>query len=512
MNFANTITEDNNVINMPKDQAPSGLLGLQKGNRIYFVGIGGYSMCGLAQICNQAGYLIAGSDKESSHRTDQLIDLGIQVFFGHDKHNVENFKPDCVVYSVAVPKDNPELTVASKMGIPTYERSYFLGGINRLFEKVINIAGTHGKTTTTTMCALILEKSKLDPTAHIGAEVYSWNSPVRIGKSHSLFVSEACEYNSSFLQFYSTTAAILNIDHDHVDCFPTIQDVITVFAKFACTVPSQGFLVIPAFDTNIPAMIEQVRGCKVANQEQMPTIITFGHETDKFEDRKPDFYISNYHLIEGYPSFDVFMGNDLFCHIDMAIPGEHNAMNALAAIACAVLNGASKDACVDIITKFHGADNRFSDRGEYRGAKIIADYAHHPSAIKVSYLAAVSISAGHNVWAVFQPITYNRAIGLFNEFVVALAQCSYSMLFEVYTSRETNDQGFSSKMITDKIVEAGGRSIFLTNYEELKEELDRLVSPGDIVLIMGPEGMKNYADRLVYDGSCKSLAQTRRSI
>lgn len=481
---------------MNNKQKSTSLFGLKRGDKIYFVGIGGYSMCGLAQICHQAGYIIAGSDKESSHRTEQLREIGIQVFFGHEGHNMEQFKPHCVVYTSAVSKENPELIIATEMLIPIYERSYFLGGINRLFDKIINIAGTHGKTTTTTMCALILEASNLDPTAHIGAEVHAWNSPVRIGKSHSLFVSEACEYNSSFLQFASTTAAILNIDHDHVDCFPTIEDVIAVFAKFACTVPSDGYLVVPSFDVHLESMLNQVQECKTEKSEGMPVIVTFGRETDLFNSEKPDFYFTNYKLIDGYPSFDVYSNNEFYCHLDMVIPGEHNAMNALAAIACAKLNGATKEACTSILSEFRGADNRFSERGEYHGAKVIADYAHHPSAIKVSYTAAMNISNGHKVWTVFQPITYNRAIGLYDEFVNALNLCSYSMLFEVYTSRESNDQAFSSKLISDKIVKLGGRSIFLTKYEELKEQLDILVSPGDIILIMGPEGMKIFADRL----------------
>ena len=482
---------------MNDSQTTLSLFDLKKGDRIYFVGIGGYSMCGLAQICHKAGYVIAGSDKESSHRTEQLRTLGIQVFIGHDGQHIERFSPQCVVFTAAVPRENPELVMAKNQKIPVYERSCFLGGINRMFEKIINIAGTHGKTTTTTMCALILEESGLDPTAHIGAEVYAWSSPVRIGKSRALFVSEACEYNSSFLQFYSTTAAILNIDHDHVDCFPVIGDVVTVFAKFACTLPASGHLVIPAFDPHIPAMLEEVRACKEERSEQMPAVVTFGRDTDLFRNGKPDFYSSNYHLTEGYPSFDVNTRQGFFCHIDMVIPGEHNMMNALAAIACAVLNGGSKEACVRVLSEFHGADNRFSDRGRYRGAKIIADYAHHPSAIKASYLAAENISTGHRVWTVFQPITYNRAIGLFDEFVEALGHAPCSMLFEVYTSRELNTQDFSSRKISDRIVELGGNSLFMTRYEELKEQLDLLVSPGDIVLIMGPEGMKQIADRLV---------------
>ncbi|MHB1483217.1 MAG: UDP-N-acetylmuramate--L-alanine ligase [Saccharofermentanales bacterium] len=481
---------------MENETDTKSLFGLKAGDRIYFIGIGGYSMCGLAQICHQAGYIVAGSDKEASHRTAHLQELGIEVFRGHEGHNIEDFRPHCIVYTAAIPRDNQELSRARELAIPAYERSEFLGGIDRLFSKIINISGTHGKTTVTTICALILEASSLDPTAHIGAEVQAWGSTVRIGKTHSIFVSEACEYNSSFLQFASTTAAILNIDHDHIDCFPTIEDVIDVFARFACTVPPEGNLVIPSAGANVMRMLDQVRARKEALSEAMPAVVTFGREEDLFEGKKPDFYMTYYHLLDGYPTFDVYMYGKFYCHIDMVIPGEYNAMNALAAIACSVLNGASKKACVKVLSDFHGADNRFTDCGKYLGATVIADYAHHPSAIKVSFEAAKSITHG-NVWTVFQPITYNRAIGLFDEFVKELSECNFSMIFEVYTSRETNDNGFSSKMICDSIIEAGGRSVFITSYEELKKELGARVAPDDIILIMGPEGMKQYAQRLV---------------
>jgi len=475
------------------------LLGIKSGGKIYFVGIGGYSMCGLAAICQSAGFLVRGSDMEMSSRTKQLAKGGVLVYHGHKSDYIDDFKPDCVVYSVAVDLSNPEISRARELGIPLFERSYFLGGINRLYKNVINISGTHGKTTTTTMCSLILVEAGLDPTAHIGAMVSDWGNTVRIGKSHDIFVSEACEYNSSFLRFYSTTAAILNIDHDHVDCFPKIEDVIDVFAEFACTVPPTGSLVIPSFDRNIPAMLKKVQDIKISKGEEaldLPEIITFGREFDLFNNEKPNFYISNYKLQDGYPSFDVYRDNSFLCHIDLVIPGEYNAMNALAAIACAVINGADSNSCARVVSNFHGADNRFSDRGTYKGAAVIADYAHHPSAISASFLAASDITKGR-VWPVFQPITFNRVIGLFDEFVSALLECPDSMIFEVYTSRESDSQGFSAKMICDKINSLGGKSNFMDGYETLKAALDEKVSPGDLILFMGPEGLKEIADRLV---------------
>lgn len=470
---------------------------IEKGGRIYFVGIGGYSMFGLAMICMSLGYEVCGCDAEKSKRTSQLENSGVKVFYSHEKSNIDRCLPDLIVYSAAVPDNNPELIRGRDLKIPEYERSYFLGSINRLYKRVINIAGTHGKTTTTTICSLILEESRIRHTAHIGAMVESWGSTVKISDSSELFVSEACEYNSSFLRFFSTTAAILNIDLDHIDCFPTIDDVINVFTDFAATVQSDGYLVIPAFDLNIVKMIEKLKyKISVEKNSKMPEIITFGHESDLFCNAPPAFCINNYILREGYPSFDVFFNGTYFCHIDMVIPGEYNAMNAVAAIACAVINGADAKSCERVLSAFHGADNRFTFKGKYKGANVISDYAHHPSAISAAYNAAINITGG-KVLAVFQPITYARAKGLFDEFVKSLSLCPDSILLEVYTSRESSGNGFSSVLICDKINEVGGKSHFARDFNELLTLIDKLIEEGDTILFMGPERLKDFADKLV---------------
>ncbi len=477
---------------------------IKKGDLIYFVGIGGYSMFGLAQICTSLGYKVCGSDAEKSKRIFQLEDSGIKVFSQHSSSNIDYCNPHLIVYSAAVSQDNPELIRGRELDIPEYERSYFLGSINRLYHRVINIAGTHGKTTTTTMCSLILEESKVDHTAHIGAMVESWGSTVKISNLSDLFVSEACEYNSSFLRFFSTTAAILNIDLDHVDCFPTIDDVINIFVRFAQTVPDNGFLVIPAFDPNVFKMMERIKSEKSQNGNiYLPEIITFGRETDIYDNNTPVFCIKNYRLLEGYPSFDVFFKGTYYCHIDMVIPGEYNAMNAVAAIACAVINGADAKACEKVLSSFHGADNRFSIRGKYKNANIISDYAHHPSAISAAYNAAAEITKG-KVVVVFQPITYARAKGLFDEFVKSLLPCPDSIILEVYTSREKSGNGFSSEHICSKINSMGGTSHFARNYEEVNSFINDLINEFDTVLFMGPEILEEFADRLVKEPDPKS--------
>ncbi len=476
-------------------------INLDPSQKIFFTGIGGYSMCGLAQICLKKGFTVSGSDREVSHRTRQLEDMGVRIYYGHSADHIEDFLPDRLVYSVAVPTDNPELVRAMELGIPVTERSYFLGAINRLYGKVINIAGTHGKTTTTTLCSLMLERSGLDPTAHIGAEVKSWNSTVRVGSNSDIFVSEACEYNSSFLRFYSTTAAVLNIDHDHIDCFPTIEDVVDAFVRFANTLPDDGILIIPAFDRNIPLFLKLLRKFRRDAGRELPEIITFGYRTDRIEGEMPVFCITNYKLCKGYPEFDVLMRGSYLCHVKLVIPGEYNALNAVAAIACSVMNGASPRACEEVLADFRGADNRFNLRGNYLGAKVYSDYAHHPSAIRAAYHAARDITAG-NVWTVFQPITFQRAIGLFHEFVEALSECIFSFLFEVYTSRETDNRGFSSRMICDEInlVSKTEKSIFVEDFDRLRSVLTERIKPGDTVLFMGPEQMEIFSDMLASAG------------
>jgi UDP-N-acetylmuramate--alanine ligase len=241
----------------------------------------------------------------------------------------------------------------------------------------------------------------------------------------------------------------------------------------------------------------------------MPEIVTFGNKTDILEGKMPVFCSTNYRLTDGYPEFDVLMNGRFCLHARLVIPGEYNAMNALAAIACSVINGADPNACSNVLSRFYGADNRFNLRGSYLGAQVYSDYAHHPSAIKASYNAACDLTKG-SVWTVFQPITYNRAIGLFREFVQALSQCSFSLLFEVYTSREADNKGFSSRMICDEINADSARdtgnavntvkSVFVDNFAHMRSVLRERVKPGDIVLFMGPERMEDYADMLCDTG------------
>ncbi len=463
---------------------------LQPGSRIYFIGIGGISMSGLAEIASASGFHIAGSDRHLSERTAYLSAQGVAIFEGHKAEQLLDFKPDLVVYTAAIPKENPELSAAREAGLATIDRAAFLGWLNRRFNQVVNISGTHGKTTTTAMCALLLIEAGQDPTVHLGAELEQFQTTVRLGQNEQLMVSEACEYKNSFLKFYSTVAAILNIDYDHVDCFADLDEVIDVFAEFADNLPDHGNLVLPSFDPNVRIMLERLRQKRSDDKRQMPNLVWFGLDQDP-----ADWQARNLQYIDGLPQFDVYHNDQLYAHLELKIPGQHNVVNALAAIACADLCGGTPAAAEKILNSFQGAEGRFTRTGIYRGAQVIADYAHHPAAARATLAAAATIPHNHT-WVVFQPLTFSRTQILFDEFVDALKDCEWVIFSEIFSDRETRRDYVSSRQLVERINELGGHAQFGANFAEIREELDKRVGPGDLILVLGPENIRSLADQL----------------
>jgi len=468
---------------------------LRESSRIFFVGIGGISMSGLAELALSSGFKVAGSDRSLSARTDYLVHLGISVFAGHRADSIDQFQPDLVVHTAAVHNDNPELVRARELAIRIIDRAAFLGWLNREYSKVINIAGTHGKTTTTAMTSLILMEAGVDPTVHLGAELIQFHSTVRVGAPGQVMVSEACEYMNSFLKFYSTIAAILNIDYDHVDCFQNIDAVIDTFAEFADHLPKHGTLVVPAFDRKVGAMVEKLQDRRQASRQPMPDLIWFGSEDDLVNGQKPDYYFRNLSFGKGLPSFDVWHNDSYYCHIQLLIPGRHNVDNALAAIACAACCGGTPAAAACALNSFQGAEGRFTYTGDYRGAPVIADYAHHPSAARATLAAAGNMPHDHT-WVVFQPLTYSRTKVLLEDFAQALKNCERVLLAEIFSDREINPGDISSSMLAARINELGGHAEFIPDFKNIQARLDQLVNPGDLILVLGPEDIRSLADQL----------------
>lgn len=471
-------------------------INLNAGDRIYFVGIGGISMSGLAELAAASGFNAAGSDRHMSARTQHLIDNGIQVFENHDSARIDQFMPALVVHTAAVHEDNPEIIRARQLGIQTVDRANFLGWINRSYREVVNIAGTHGKTTTTAMCSLILMEAGQNPTVHLGAELVQFATTVHIGRAGDLMISEACEYQRSFLKFYSTTAAILNIDYDHVDSFASLDESIDVFARFAQTVPRNGYLILPAFDANVVKMVERLKKTVSGLGHALPRIVWFGSNQDSRPSGwKPDFTFDHLVFNQGLPSFDMYYCGNFYGRFELSIPGLHNVHNAVAAIACAHFQGADPASAIRALRTFKGAEGRFTFTGTYHGARVIADYAHHPAAAAATLEAASHIPHNH-IWVVFQPLTFSRTKALFDDYVSALKDCEHILFAEIFSDRETKRDYISSKDISDKINLLGGKAEFCPSFDRIRTRLDELAGEGDLILVLGPEEIRSLADQL----------------
>lgn len=457
---------------------------LKKDAKVYFVGIGGISMSGLALLTKGYGFKVGGSDNHPSERTAGLAEQGITIYNSQEAENIDEFEPDYIVKTAAILPHNKELARALEKGITVFDRSEFLGIMTNSYKNVINISGTHGKTTTTSMTSMMLIEEGVDPTIHLGAPFDGiGGSTVRQGGGRDILVSEACEFKRSFLEFRSTTAAITNIDHDHVDCYPTLDDVIDVFAQFIDKIDEGGNLVVTGIDANIKEAIER------ANRK--PRVITCAADGSD-----ADFKAENITYTEGLPGFDLIIMGENAGRVQLRVPGAHNISNALIAAACAYLNGASANSIIKALNEFGGADGRFTIKGTYKGCEVVVDYAHHPTAARVTIDAAMHMPHNH-LLVIFQPLTFNRVDALFEEYVTSLLPCEKILFSEIFTDREVIHEGMvSSKNIADEINKRGGNAEFYADKGELVRRMDELITPGDMILILGPEDIRELGNEL----------------
>ena len=346
------------------------------------------------------------------------------------------------------------------------------------------------------MISLMMIDAGLDPTVHLGADLDIFNGTIRTG-SHDLLVSEACEFNRSFLNFSSTTAVITNIDHDHVDCYPTLHDVIDVFARFIRLVDDNGFVVVSGHDKNAAESIKEAEEYFKEQGRSFPQIVTCATDNEPCEatGEPADFIAENITFENGLPKFDIVIRGETSISVKLRIPGRHNIANALNAAAAAYLNGATPDAIQSALNSFSGADGRYTVKGKYKGCDVVVDYAHHPTAARATIEAASNMP--HNdILVVFQPLTFNRTKLLFEDYVTSLLPCKKILFSEIFSDRETDTLGMSSKLISDEINKRGGDAEFYEDREELKKRIDELIKPGDIILILGPEDIRTLGDEL----------------
>ena len=446
---------------------------------IHFIGIGGISMSGLAEILLEEGFHISGSDAKESALTDALEKKGARIYYGQRASNISD-STDVVVYTAAIHPDNPEFARAKELGLPMLTRAELLGQIMRNYDTPIAVAGTHGKTTTTSMLSHILLKGDCDPTISVGGILPAIGGNIRVGQSET-FLTEACEYTNSFLSFFPKISIILNMDADHLDFFKDIDDIRRSFRRFAELLPADGTLIINA-DTPEYQSITEGLSCQV---------ITYGLENNA------DYTASDITYDEfGHASFNVrYKGSDLG-RCSLKVPGSHNVSNALSAVAAGRLLNLSWEVIAEGLLSFTGTDRRFQYKGTVGGVTIIDDYAHHPTEIEATLKAAANYPH-RKVWCVFQPHTYTRTKALLPEFAQALTLADHVVLADIYAARETDTLGISSEDLADRIRELGTPCEYFPTFDEIENFLLENCTQGDLLITMGAGDVINIGEQLL---------------
>lgn len=442
---------------------------IKPGIHAHLVGIGGVSMRPLGLVLSTHGMIISGSDMNASVSTDELIANGIHVHIGHCSENIEG--ADCLIRTAAAHTDNPEIAAARAKGIPVFERAEAWGVIMRNYANAVCISGTHGKTTTTSMLTQIYMEAGKDPTVMIGGTLPIIQAGHRIGSGDTIIL-ESCEYCNSFLNFYPTTAVILNIESDHLDFFKDLSDIQRSFRKFAQLVPDSGLIIANGDDSSVAAAL--------SGMEYM----TFG--------LKESNVVYGTAFSDDWRSFDVFCAGKLYAHVSLSVFGQHNAMNAIAACAAAYSAGIPGETAALALHSFRGAGRRMEFRGTYHGADLYDDYAHHPSELRALLKAARSMDYQRIICA-YQPHTYSRTQALFEDFIQELKAADIAVLTDIYAARERNDIGISSLMIAKRIPNA----VYCPTLQNVSAYLRKIAQPGDLILTVGAGDIYKAGDAVL---------------
>lgn len=450
---------------------------LTKPIHVHFIGIGGISMSGLAELLHTKGFTISGSDAHQSAITDHLKKLGITINIGQQASNITK-DIDLVVYTAAVHEDNPEYIAVKALNLPMMDRAAFLGQIMKNYKNAISISGTHGKTTTTSMVSLMMLEGNMDPTISVGGILDNIEGNIRIGQSEN-FIVESCEYKNSFLSFYPTQEIILNIEAEHLDFFKDLADIRSSFSTFAQKVPAGGNIVING----------QIEDWESIVKDLPATVHTYGILTDpvsaKTIESPYDYTAVNIEYDDyGCGIYDLYRNGCYVDHICLGVVGEHNISNSVAAIALVDQLGVSVDAMKRALKAFKGTERRFQLKGIKNGITVIDDYAHHPTEIKATLTAAKNYPH-KKLWVVFQPHTYSRTKLLFNDFITSLSLADHVVLADIYAAREDDPGDISSKDIQVKLAENGVDSYYFNDFNKIVSFVSEKCTNGDLLITMG---------------------------
>jgi UDP-N-acetylmuramate--alanine ligase len=451
---------------------------LGKTRRIHFVGIGGIGMSGIAELLANLGYVVTGSDARRSTATARLGDaFGISVAEGHRAENVGD--ADVVVFTSAARADNPELVEARRRGIPVIPRAEMLAELMRL-KFGIAVAGSHGKTTTTSMIALVLERGGLDPTAVIGGRLRAFGSNARLGRGEFM-VAEADESDRSFLMLSPSIAVMTNIDHEHMESYRFFGELQGAFADFANKVPFYGAAIACADDAPLFDVLPKVRR----------RLVTYG-----LANRQAHFRADSYQIGDFGGRCVVHHGGTTLGELSLRVPGRHNLQNALAAVAVAHEVGLDFPVVAAALAEFQGAERRFERHGEAAGVLVVDDYGHHPTEI-AAVMAAATATLGRRLVVVFQPHRYSRTRDLLHAFGPALRGADEVVLTDIYAAGEEPIAGVTAEVLAASIAGAGQRVRVVKTLDEVVPAVLALVRPGDAVITLGAGSIGSMPGRIL---------------
>lgn len=451
---------------------------------IHMIGIGGISMSGLAEILLEEHFPVSGSDAKESALTRKLTSMGARIFYGQSASNIKD-DVQLVVYTAAIHPDNPELTEAMRRSLPCLTRAQLLGQIMANYRNSIGVSGTHGKTTTTSMITQILLEEHADPTVSVGGILPSIDGNIRVGKS-DVFLTEACEYTNSFLEFHPRYALILNIEEDHLDFFKDLEDIRHSFREFAHKTPADGGVIINGDIPNYKEITDGIPG----------RVITYDLSDTS------DYYASDISLpmTEGndtaFSTFSLMHKGEVLGTIRLRVPGLHNISNAVAAAALALELGISLSGIQKALSDFSGTERRFEIKGHLGGITIVDDYAHHPTEISATLRAAKTYPHSRII-CVFQPHTYSRTKAFLADFAKALSAADLVVLADIYAARETDTLGISSKDLMQEIRKYSTECYYFPSFDEIENFLLKNCMNGDLLITMGAGDILQVGEHLL---------------
>ncbi len=447
---------------------------------IHMVGIGGIGMSGMAEILLLKDYKVTGSDANRGDTIPRLEELGAKIWIGHDKSNIEG--ADVVVYTSAVQaEENIETKAALEQGIPVIKRAEMLAELMRM-KYGVGIAGTHGKTTTTTLAGHVVQDGGFDPTIIVGGKVHSFSETNAVVGKGDIFVVEADEFDRTFLRLHPSLAIITNIEADHLDIYDNLDDVKQAFVDFANKVPFYGAVILCLDDSNVRSIIPEIER----------RIISYGL-TPQADIRAIDIEMNHFNS-----TFTVINSEEKLGQITLKAPGEHNVKNALAAIAVGLELNINFSEIKAGLERFEGIFRRFQLKTETDGIMVVDDYAHHPTEVQATLDAARSGWKDQRIIAVFQPHLYSRTQDMYKEFGLSFFDAEVCVITDVYPSREEPIEGVTGKLIADAAKEYGHRKVhYVEDKQALPQKLKELAQPGDVIITMGAGDIYKYGQEFV---------------